>query len=303
MRHGVLIYNPAAGQSDLVRRLEAIRVTLRSEGLDLDLRPTKAPGHAAELALDASREGAEIIAVCGGDGTINEAALATAGSSVPIAILPGGTANVLARELGIPRALPAAARVLLSGVPARISVGTANDRRFIMMAGLGFDAMVLTGFNPMLKRRLGRVAYAARCAEELAWFHPPALEVETSEGSFEASMVIAANIRLYGGDFVIAPEADPTDDLLDLVIFRGRTRIDYARYFAGALTQRLSSFTDVTSIRTRKVLVRSSGLPVPGHVDGDTVLTTPVSLSVEARALTVVVPLGSRYAGSTRASS
>lgn len=296
MRHGILIYNPAAGQSDLVRRLEAIRIALRREALDLDLRPTNAPGHAAELAREAGRAGADLIAVCGGDGTINEAAIAVAGSNVPVGILPGGTANVLARELAIPRSLPAAARVLLSGVRAEISVGTANAHRFLMMAGLGFDAMVLTGFNPMLKRHLGRVAYAARCAEELAWFRPPELEVDTDEGTFEASMVIAANIRLYGGDFVIAPHADPTDDLLDLVIFRGRTRIDYARYLAGALAQRLASFTDVTSIRTRTARVRSVSDAVPGHVDGDTVLTTPVSLSVERRALTVLVPAGSRYA-------
>jgi len=294
---GVLIYNPAAGQSDLARRLAGIVSSLAQQGVQLEARPTLAAGHAAELAEHARTTGAELVAVCGGDGTINEAALALAGSGIPLGILPGGTANVLARELGIPRSLRSASNVLISGTPAAISVGIANDRRFLMMAGFGFDAMVLMGFSPLLKRHLGRVAYAARCAEELARFRLPHLEVVTDDGAFEASMVIAANIRLYGGDFVLAPDADPTDDLLDLVIFRGRNRIDYARYLGGVLAQRLGSFSDVTMVRTRRATVRSAGAnEIPGHIDGDTVLETPVTLSVEPRAVRVLVPLGSRYA-------
>lgn len=296
MTRGVLIYNAAAGQSDLARRLESITRKLAGDGISLEPSPTMAPGHAAELAREARTGGADLVVVCGGDGTINEAALALAGSSVPLGILPGGTANVLARELGIPRSLPSAAKVLVSGVEIAISVGRANERRFLMMAGFGFDAMVLTGFNPFLKRHLGRLAYAARCAEEFVRLQPPDIDVITDEGVVRASMVIAANIRLYGGDFVLAPEADPTDGLLDLVIFRGKGRLDYTRYLAGALAQRLGSFTDVTMLRTPSVVIRSAGSPVPGHVDGDTVLETPVTLTVEPRALKVLVPQRSRYA-------
>lgn len=296
MTRGVLIYNPAAGQADLARRLEDITTTLAGQGLILERLPTTAAGHAAELARDARDAGAELVAVCGGDGTINEAALALAGGTVPLGILPGGTANVLARELEVPRSLQSAAQVLANGVTTAISVGRANDRRFLMMAGFGFDAMVLTGFNPFLKRHLGRLAYAARCAEEFVRFNAPELEVSTDDGVVRASMVIAANIRLYGGDFVLAPEADPTDDLLDLVIFRGGGRLDYTRYLAGALAQRLGSLKDVTMVRTRSATIRSAGGPVPGHIDGDTVLETPVTLSVEPRVLRVRVPRKSRYA-------
>ncbi len=127
-------------------------------------------------------------------------------------------------------------------------------------------------------------------------FHPPELEVTTDQGVFHGSMVIAANIRLYGGDFVLAPEADPTDDLLDLVMFRGGGRLDYTRYLAGALAQRLGSFKDVTMLRARSALIRSAGESVPGHIDGDPVLQTPVTLSVEPRVLQVRVPRRSRYA-------
>lgn len=295
MTRGVLIYNAAAGQGDLGLKLESIASDLRAHGISLELLQTLAPGHAADLARAARDDEAGIVVVCGGDGTINEAALALAGSRIPLGILPGGTANVLARELGIPRSLRSAAAVLHSGIETAISVGSANDRRFLMMAGFGFDAMVLTGFNPFLKRHLGRLAYAVRCAEEFVRFQTPELEVVIDDGVMRAGMVIAANIRLYGGDFVLAPEADPTDDLLDIVLFQGKGRMDYTRYLAGALSQRLGTFADVTMVRTRSAIIRSAAGPVPGHIDGDTVLETPVTLGVESGALRVLVPRGSRY--------
>jgi diacylglycerol kinase family enzyme len=184
--------------------------------------------------------------------------------------------------------------VLLEGSRTAISVGRAGERRFLMMAGFGFDAQVLAGFNPLLKRHLGRVAYAARCAEELAKFRPPRLRIIADGRSIEGTMVVAANIRLYGGDFVLAPEADPTDDLLDVVVFSGSTRLDYTRYLLGMIARRLHQFPDVAVLRAKTV--RVEGDDVRGQIDGDVLLTTPVDLFVEPRALKVFVPSSSRYA-------
>jgi diacylglycerol kinase (ATP) len=291
---GLLIYNPTAGQGNLSSRLPLVQSMLGDAGVALELVATERAGHAGELAREAVSAGLGIVAVCGGDGTINETAIALAGSNTALAILPGGTANVLARELGVPRSLPSAARVLIEGARTAISVGRAGERRFLMMAGFGFDAQVLAGFSPLLKRHLGRVAYAARCAEELAKFRPPQLRVIADGRSIEGTMVVAANIRLYGGDFVLAPEADPTDDLLDVVVFSGSTRMDYTRYLLGMIARRLHQFPDVAVLRARKV--RVEGDDVRGQIDGDAVLTTPVALFVEPRALKVIVPAGSKYA-------
>jgi diacylglycerol kinase (ATP) len=295
IRHGVLIYNPAAGQGDLTARLQSLLPKLATEGLELESRPTAGPGDAAAIARESIAGGARLIVVCGGDGTINEAALAVSGSEAALAVLPGGTANVLARELKIPRSLKGAARVLLEGRPVKLSVGKAGERRFLMMAGFGLDAVVLMGFNRRLKRYLGRVAYAARCAEELARFRAPHLRVRAEGIELEGTMVVAANIRLYGGDFVLAPSADPTDQFLDITVLQGRTLLDYGRYAAGLLAGKLHTFGDVATFRARALHVESDAGEVPGQVDGETVLRTPIDISLEPGALTVLVPSSCPY--------
>lgn len=295
-RTGILIYNPAAGQADLTSRLASLLPSLAREGVSLELRATTGHGDAATIARRAVAEGADLIAVCGGDGTVNETTLAVADTGVDLAILPAGTANVLARELGIPRSLRGAAKVIVEGRPVKLSMGVAGERRFLMMAGFGLDAMVLSGFNPKLKRMLGRVAYAARCAEELARFRAPHLRVRAEGMEVEGTMVVAANIRLYGGGFVIARDADPTDDLLDVVVFQGKSAVDYGRYAAGLLAGRLHQFPDVAMFRARALHVESDAGEVPGQVDGETALRTPVDLGLRPRAISVLVPQSSPYA-------
>lgn len=299
-RRGILIYNPAAGQSDLTQRLERLCRSLASRGLDLSPVPTERQGHIAELiaSFDAERT-IDLVVACGGDGTINEAAVAMTDRHIPLGILPAGTANVLARELTIPLNLDHAAEVLENGVSAEISVGRANEKPFLMMAGFGLDAMVLHHCNPHLKRRFGRMAIAARCAEEFVRFAVPRLLVRGEDFVSEATLVVAANIRLYGGDFVIAPDADPTDDLLDLVLFKGSTRLDYAKYAAGIVGGRHHLFKDVEVRRVRSATVHAiDSDPVPGQIDGDTVLETPVHLSVQTGAIRILVPSTSSYARS-----
>ncbi|MEO8215819.1 MAG: diacylglycerol kinase family protein [Acidobacteriota bacterium] len=292
----MLVYNPAAGQRNLTASLEAIARRMPKAGLDLTLMPSRSPADSRERVRVAIREGAQLIAVCGGDGTINSVAVELAGTGVPLGILPAGTTNVLARDLEIPRSLPRAADVLVHGVPLTISLGLAGQHRFLMMAGFGFDAVVMSRHSPFLKRWFGRTAIAARCAEEMLRFSPPGVRVRSGSTEIEGSLAIAANIRLYGGEFIVAPEADPTDDVLDIVVFRGSSRADYARYFAAMLQGRLHRLPDVVTIKSSKALIEASGnVPVPGQVDGDTILQTPVEVSVEPRVVTVLVPRNSRY--------
>ena len=297
-QRGILLYNPAAGPSDLTGKLHRIRESLAARGVDLVDLPTTHAGHAGQLIAEHRAAGSlDLVVTCGGDGTINEAAVALAGSGIPLAIFPAGTANVLARELSIPRTLSAAAEVLLGGVCVDVSLGKAGDRFFLMMAGFGLDAMVMHHCHPLLKRRFGRMAIAARCAEEFVRFTVPRMLVRAEDFASEATLVVAANIRLYGGDFVIAPDADPTDDMLDLVLFKGSSRLDYAKYAAGVMGGRHQQFHDVEVRRVRSATIHSLGdQPVPGQIDGDTVLETPVHLSVQKAAVRIFVPPNSPYA-------
>lgn len=163
-----------------------------------------------------------------------------------------------------------------------------------MMAGFGFDAKILSGYNPILKRYFGRLAYAARCAEELTRFEVPSLRVRAEGREIEGTMVIAANIRLYGGGLAIAPQADPTDDVLDIVVLQGKSLIDYARYSAGFVVGRLQDFSDVVTFRARELRVESDSGEVQGQIDGEPVLVTPIDISLEPGALSVLVPATSR---------
>jgi len=179
--------------------------------------PTTGPGTAAHIARDVVERGADLILAAGGDGTINEIVNGMAGSKVPLGILPAGTANVLANELGMGRTMERAARSLLRCVPERVSLGLLSTalgdapRYFLLMAGAGLDAEIVYHLNSRLKDALGKVAYwvggLARFGRRL-----PEFTVETESGSHRASFALVSRVRNYGGDLEIAPSISLLDE-------------------------------------------------------------------------------------------
>ena len=135
MKRGLLIYNPTAGQRDRRAAMRKVAESVRERGLELVNAPTSAPGHATEIVRSFLPSGLDVVAVCGGDGTISEAACGLAGSDVPLAILPGGTSNVLVRELSIPLDLEGATALLFDGVARPVRLLLANDRPFLLWRG------------------------------------------------------------------------------------------------------------------------------------------------------------------------
>ncbi|HEX5135284.1 MAG TPA: diacylglycerol kinase family protein [Thermoanaerobaculia bacterium] len=293
MKHGVLIYNPTAGQRDRAAKMQEFITRMRADGLELINSPTTAPGHATEIVRNLLPAGLDVVAVCGGDGTVSEAACGLVGSTVPLAILPAGTSNVLARELSIPLQLDPAAKLLLEGVPRPVRVLFANERAFLLWAGVGLDARIMGHMSLVLKRWLGRTGIFFTVADEFFRYEFPRLEVTVDGERYEATFAVVCHARHYAGPWIIAPDARLDSDELDVMLFSDRSRWQFLSLFrqmqlarGGHLRGRLARI-----VRGRTATVRSlETYPVEVQVDGDCVLETPIKCRVAEETISILVP-------------
>jgi len=257
--------------------------------------PTTGPGSASEIARQAILGGTKLIVAAGGDGTLNEVAGGMVASSVPLAILPAGTANVLATELVLGRDLERAAALIPTCVAQRISVGRLHGatgaRHFLAMAGVGFDAQIVHDVSAGLKTRLGKGAYwIGGFAQAVRLF--PEFEIQI-DGSIraECSFALVTRVRNYGGDFEIARDTSLFDDRFEVVLFRGRYSLPYLKYFYGMIAGRLSGMRGVTFLRARKLRVSdASNRRVHTQVDGEYAGPLPASIELVPDALTLLIP-------------
>jgi diacylglycerol kinase family enzyme len=269
MRHGALIYNPASGRRRGARLRDAVVAALGEGGWRVEPLPTRHPGHATELARElASAGGVEVVFALGGDGTLREVGAGLLGSAVALGPLPGGTANVLARALGLPPAPLAAARALAGGRPRPINVGLCGTTPFLMMVSAGLDAAVVGNLSGELKARWGVAAVLAQGVG--AWWRygfPPVI-ARWPEGEASGAFACVCNIPLYGGPLAMAPAARFDDDLLDLVLLRTTGRVAALGFAGDLLRGRHLARPDVLSVTTREVeLLGPAELPL--QVDGD----------------------------------
>jgi YegS/Rv2252/BmrU family lipid kinase len=293
MKRGVLIYNPTAGQRNRAAQMLALIERMRAKGLDLENAPTIRQGHATEIVRRLLPGGLDVVAVCGGDGTVSEVACGLVGSSVPLAVLPAGTSNVLARELSIPLRLERASRLLLEGEPRPVRVLYANERPFLLWAGVGLDARIMGHMSLALKRWLGRTGIFFTVAPEFFRYEFPTLEVTVDGERHEATFAVVCNARLYAGDWVIAPDARLDSDQMDVLLFAERNRWKFLSLFrqlqlgrAGHLSRGIARV-----VRGREATVRSlESYSVEVQVDGDCVLETPVSCRVSEQTISILAP-------------
>lgn len=287
-RRALLILNPTAGARKRGRARRAVEA-LRGLGVEVAVRETACRGDAERYAAAATREDFDVVVAAGGDGTINEVANGLGRRSPPLAIVPLGTANVLACELGLPLGPEAAARVIAEAQPFPLFVGLANGRRFLQMAGAGFDAHVVEGVSPALKRRLGKGAYVWRTGVELARYAFPPLRVEVDGEPFEAASVIVAKGRFYGGRFVAAPSASPRRPSFEVVLFRRAGRIGALRALAALGLGRLPLLPEV-EIRTARRIVVTGAEHAPVQADGDVIGRLPARIDIGAERLWALRP-------------
>jgi len=288
------IFNLTAGGGAYQREVPAMLGILRGFGWQVTELPTEGAGHATELARHAVEDGYERICVLGGDGTVNEAINGMAGSGVPLAIVPLGTVNVLALELGIPLDPPAACQLAAEGTPTEIDLGKAGERYFSLMAGVGLDALVVAHVNPALKKTLKEAAFVLEGISAALTAHQPLVRIQCDEVCSEGYFIVLGNARNYGGTFGITPLADMRDGLLDVCVLKDRSFLGMAHYWLAALLSAHLQHPKVEYFRTARAYL--SVVEDDGHADvlvqtdGELAGKLPLECRVVPRALSVVAP-------------
>lgn len=286
-RRILVIFNPAAGRASRAR-LDGIVARARALGAEVTVVETNAPGHGTQLAREAP-SGFDVIAAAGGDGTVNEVINGLVGKTVALAVVPLGTANVLADEIGLGRGDAAIARALAAGPLRPIRLGRANGRRFVQMAGAGFDANVVAAVSLALKKKLGPLAYVWAAAVVGFAGKLPLSDVSIDGVAYKSASAVACNGRRYGGPFVAAPHASLADNSFQVVLMKGRTPFSFFRYGLGLVLGQVGKWWDVEIVTGREVVIEGvAGQPV--QADGDIVTALPVRIEIDPAALMMVFP-------------
>jgi len=297
-KHTVLIYNPRAGKlgkhgGALIDRAVEI---LRGQGHNVETAPTTAPGVAGELAREHIARGADLIVAAGGDGTINEIVQGMVHTKVPLAILPGGTANVLSMEMLLGRSLIRAANRLHEMRPHRIAVGHLTgdngrvSRHFLLMAGLGLDAHIVYHVSAGLKAIAGKLAYWVAGGSVLGR-NLPSFRVEAAGQARDCSFALVSRVRNYGGDFEIARSVSLFDRDFEVVLFEGRNSLSFVKYVAGMTLNRLKEMKGVTVLRSDQISVSCADDDrAYVQIDGELAGQLPAEIRIVPDALTLLIP-------------
>jgi diacylglycerol kinase (ATP) len=300
----MVICNRAAGHRDLSAVVEDVAANLRARGWAVDLRLTAGRGHATLLAREAADSGLDVVLVAGGDGSINEVINGLAHTPVALGVLPTGTANVWAQEIGLPipnlfngdlAPLLAGANMLAEGDIHALDLGQIGERYFMLYGSVGFDAHVVQQIETQkdLKSQLGGLAYylaGAAAAWQFNGTHTR-LTIDGKHKRRNIWAVMAANTQLYGGVMRVAANAIADDGLLDIVVVEGYGPLATVRHYASFILRGIWADPQVEIFRGRQIEIRTRR-PMPVQVDGDPAGTTPITIRIVPRALQVLVPRG-----------
>ena len=286
----VLVYNPAARRlrKQIDRKLRQIVAAFTAEGIHVDLAPTKGPGDAGLISKDAVLSHQLIIAY-GGDGTIHEVISGMANSSVPLLVVPGGTANVLAKELGLSGDLSRAVNLVKTGLIRRISLGKTSDRYFILMAGIGVDAAVVAAFSQRMKRHFGEGAFWFAGLQQLARYSFEPFNLLVDGVPYTATFAVISRVKNYGGPLQLTPHADLLSSEFAICLFQSVNRWRYLQYLRKALGGEHATLTDVYLLKGR--IVQASGSArTRVQLDGEIAGGLPQTFTIQDEALSLIVP-------------
>lgn len=285
--------------------MACLRQWFCEQGIHAQWRSTCRPGDGTRLALEARRMGSRLVVAYGGDGTINEVACGLVGGDVPLGILPGGTANVLAEELGIPLLLNKAVKVLRDGFPRRICVGKAGDRLFLLMAGIGLDAAVVQTIPPAWKDSLGEMGFFLHALRRWIQKPLPRFTVSVDGECFEdIALAVIANARNYGGGLKITPTADIFEENLRVSLFPAKSKFRYLAYYLAAISGRMERLAEIIQKKATHLEGLGPG-DTPVQVDGEFIGKLPMRFEVIPGGLSILMPAntaGLRNVSATRVS-
>jgi YegS/Rv2252/BmrU family lipid kinase len=294
-RKATLIANPKTGRYASRRRpVQELASQLESLGIKVDLKLTSRPGEATELAARAARNGSSDIIVAGGDGTINEAIQGLTGTKARLAIIPRGTANVLARELGLPLDDAQAAVVAAKGNSRKIYLGLAinetthESRHFVLMAGIGLDASVVRRVQPSLKKRIGKGAFWVSGLSHLATWNPRPFTLEIGGSKYSATFATIGKAARYGGDLAITPGARLDEREFEICIIQTTSRLRYLRLLSYAMREGMPR--DKPEVQFVKAASVKAYGDAQVQIDGELLGHLPMRFEIAPHSLEVIVP-------------
>jgi diacylglycerol kinase (ATP) len=309
-----IVFNPAAGQATTVRSAIDRATTLwQDQGWIVNIEPTQCAGDGTRIAQEAAAAGMNIVVAAGGDGTVNEVMNGLVNTNVALGVLPAGTVNIWAREMGLPMDIQRAAAALLEANWYQIDVGRARsisprirwllrrriatkptsaiDRYFLLMAGVGFDAAVTEGVDSTEKKYLGAIAYVKKALQIIYQYQGSHLTIYLDDKKIRGRvlMAVVGNSQLYGGVIKFTLNALVDDGLLDVCIVKGRSMIKAPLRLLSILfrSHHLDDRIEYHRATQMRFLSRK---PVPVQIDGDYLGTTPLQFEVVPKSLWVMVP-------------
>lgn len=309
-RRVAVLENPASGQSSPRRQaiVQETLAALRQAGLEIQHLMIDGPGSGSALTREAIADGCDAVIVCGGDGTIHEVIQALVGTDVALGIVPMGTANALASDLGLSRSPRKAVASLLAARPEQVPVGRitclypdgeTRSRYFTVAAGVGADALLMARMDPLLKRRLGYILYVIEAFRIWVGHSFPLFRATFTNGQgaprvLEASQLLAVRVRSFGGVLGrLAPGASLHGQSLCLVAFKTRSRFRYLKFLLAVVAGRHTFGDEIELIGAHKVECVPVGKVRGGiyvEADGDLLGQLPARLEIAAETLTLLIP-------------
>ncbi len=288
-RHALVLANPHSRSGGA--GVDAAVVELHKAGIDV-LRPAWREGEPLATTIRRHRDRIDLVVIAGGDGSLNAAAPALIDSNLPLGILPGGTANDLARTLGLPLDMIGAARVIAAGRTKVIDVGEVNGKPFFNVASLGMSANLADRLSRETKRRWGRLAYALTATEVLIEARRFGAVIRSDDGeeiAVRSLQIAVGNGRHYGGGMIVEETAEIDDGRLDLYSLEFED-VWKLPFMALAFRQGRHGLRDEVRTMSGAEFEIRTRRPMPVNADGEIVTETPAVFSVRPGAITVFVP-------------
>lgn len=283
-----LIFNPVSGGGRGSKVSAAAAAWFAERGIECETVASRSLDHAREMAVAAGESG-RLVAACGGDGLIAAVAAGCAETGAVLSVIPGGRGNDLARALGVPADTSEACALVVSGVPTRIDLGEGNGREFCCIASVGFDSDANRLANEASGN--GSLVYLSAALKALRAWKPArfTLRLDGAEREFSGYSVVVANSKAYGGGMLVAPDADPTDGLFDVVMISEGSKVTFLLRLPLVFLGRHVRSSNVTVERASRVEI-SADRDFEVYADGDPLCPLPATITMRPRALDVLLP-------------